>query len=273
MEQLVINVKNLKISNDLPFILIAGPDSIESENHALFMAGEIKRITTEVGVPYIFKASYDKANRTSIKSFRGVGLKKGMEILSEVKKQLKIPVTTDVHSVEQAIKVGDIVDLIQIPSFLSRQTDLLLAAGKTGKPVNIKKGPFIAPYDINNLIEKVISTRNKQIMITERGTIFGYNNVVADMRSLEIMKRFHYPVIFDASHTVQLPSGLQNKSGGDRSLIPALARAAIAVSIAGIFIEVHNDPDNAPVDGLNSLNLKDLPTLLKTLKSIDQIVK
>lgn len=264
---------DFKVSNTLPFILIAGPDSLESLDHALYMAKNIKKMADKFKIPYIFKASYDKANRTSIKSFRGVGLKKGMEILSEVKKQLKIPVTTDAHSVEQVIKAGDVVDLIQIPAFLSRQTDLLLAAGKTGKPVNIKKGQFIAPHDVNNLIEKVKSTGNKQIMITERGTIFGYNNVVADMRALEIMKRFHYPVIFDASHTVQLPSGLQNKSGGDRSLIPSLARAAIAVSIAGIFIEVHNDPDNAPVDGLNSLNLKDLPSLLKTLKLIDQIVK
>lgn len=273
MKQLMISVKNLKISNDLPFVLIAGPDSIESEDHALFMAGEIKRTTTEVDVPYIFKASYDKANRTSVKSFRGVGLKKGMDILQKIQRELDLPVTTDVHSPQEASQVGKVVDLIQIPALLSRQTDLLVAAGATGKPVNVKKGQFIAPQNVDKIIQKVQSTGNSQVMITERGTTFGYNDVVTDMRGLEIMKRFGFPVILDAAHTVQFPSVLKESSGGDRTLIPALARAAVGVGIAGIFIEVHNDPDNAPVDGLSSLDLKDLKKLLITLKKIDACIK
>ncbi len=273
MKQLVVTVKNLKISNDLPFILIAGPDSIESEDHALFMARKIKKITSEVGIPYIFKASYDKANRTSVKSFRGVGIKRGLDILKKIQVTLDLPVTTDVHSPQEATQVGEVVDLIQIPALLSRQTDLLVAAGATGKAVNVKKGQFIAPQNVDKIIQKVQSTRNNQVMITERGTTFGYNNVVVDMRGLEIMKRFGFPIILDAAHTVQFPSVLKESSGGDRTLIPALARAAVGVGIAGIFIEVHNDPDNAPVDGLSSLDLKDLKKLLITLKKIDRSVK
>jgi 2-dehydro-3-deoxyphosphooctonate aldolase (KDO 8-P synthase) len=268
-----IRVKSLTISNTSPFVLIAGPDSLESLDHGLYMASQIKQIANKLKVPYIFKASYDKANRTSVKSFRGVGLEKGLEILKKIQKDLDLPVTTDVHSPEEAIAVGKVVDLIQIPALLSRQTDLLIAAGKTGKPVNIKKGQFVAPHNADNLVNKVSSTGNKNILITERGITFGYNDIVADMRGLEIMKRFGNPVIFDASHTVQTPSGLNKVSGGDSSLIPTLARASIAVGIAGIFMEIHNDPDNAPVDGLSSLNLEDLPELLKTLKEIDQIVK
>lgn len=268
-----VNINNIKISNGNPFVLIAGPDSIESLEHALLMATNINKIAKSFKIPYIFKASYDKANRTSVKSFRGVGVKKGVEILTEIQKKLNIPVTTDVHSVEEAEYVGKYIDLIQVPALLSRQTDLLVAAGKTKKAVNIKKGQFIAPQNANNLIEKVISTGNTNVLITERGTTFGYNDVVVDMRGIEIMKRFKYPVIFDASHTVQFPSNLGNKSGGDRSLTPALARAAIAIGIGGIFMEIHENPDNAPVDGLSSLNLKDLPSLLKVLKSIDKIIK
>ncbi|MBI3289804.1 3-deoxy-8-phosphooctulonate synthase [Candidatus Microgenomates bacterium] len=273
MTQLVVGVKNLKISNNLPFILIAGPDSIESEKHALFMAREIKRITTEVSIPYIFKASYDKANRTSVKSFRGVGLKKGIGILQKIQSELDLPVTTDVHSPDEATQAGKVVDLIQIPALLSRQTDLLVAAGATGKPVNVKKGQFIAPQNVDKIIQKVQSTGNSQVMITERGTTFGYNDIVTDMRGLEIMKRFGFPIILDAAHTVQFPSVLKESSGGDRTLIPTLARAAVGVGVAGIFIEVHNDPDNAPVDGLSSLDLKDLRKLLITLKKIDRSVK
>lgn len=269
----MINVKDLQVSNDAPFVLIAGPDSLESLEHALHMASSIKAVAEKMSVPYIFKSSYDKANRTSVESFRGVGIKEGMRIFSEIQKQLNIPVTTDVHSPEEALEVGKVVDLIQIPALLSRQTDLLVAAGKTGKPVNIKKGQFIAPHNVDNLIKKVASTGNEQILVTERGTTFGYNDMVVDMRGLEIMKRFKKPVIFDASHTVQTPSGLSNVSGGDRSLIPALARAGIAVGVAGVFMEIHDDPDNAPVDGLSSLDLKDLEDLLKTLKAIDQVVK
>lgn len=273
MKQLVIELKNLKISNELPFILIAGPDSIESEEHALFMASEIKKITDEIGIPYIFKASYDKANRTSIKSFRGVGLEKGIAIFQKIQKELDLYVTTDVHSPQEATQLGTIVDLLQIPALLSRQTDLLIAAGKTGKPVNVKKGQFIAPQNIDSIIQKVQSTGNNEVLITERGTTFGYNDVVTDMRGLEIMKRFGFPIILDVAHTVQFPSALKETSGGDRTLIPAFARAGVAVGVAGIFIEVHNDPDRAPVDGLSSLRLKDLKNLLISLKAIDYIVK
>ena len=273
MKQLAVKVKNFKISNSLPFILIAGPDSIESENHAFFMASKIKKITAEAGVLYIFKASYDKANRTSVKSFRGVGIKKGLDILKKIQVTLDLPVTTDVHSPQEASQAGEVVDLIQIPALLSRQTDLLVSAGVTGKAVNVKKGQFISPQNIDKVIQKIQSTGNNQIMITERGTTFGYNDVITDMRGLEIMKRFGFPIILDAAHTVQFPSALKESSGGDRTLIPALARAAVAVGVAGIFIEVHDDPDNAPVDGLSSLNLKNLKKLLITLKKIDAIVK
>lgn len=268
-----IKIKDINISNARPFVLIAGPDSIESLDHALMMATKINEIAKSLNIPYIFKASYDKANRTSVNSFRGVGIKRGMEILTEIQNTVNIPVTTDVHSVQEAEYAGKFIDLIQIPALLSRQTDLLVAAGKTHKAVNIKKGQFIAPQNACNLIDKVTSTGNKKVLVTERGTTFGYNDVVTDMRGLEIMKRFTHPVIFDASHTVQYPSNLGSKSGGDRSLIPTLAKAAIAVGVAGIFMEIHNNPDKAPVDGLNSLNLKDLAKLLKTLKSIDEIVK
>lgn len=268
-----ISIKDITISNSLPFVLIAGPDSLESREHALHMANSISLITSKFGVPYIFKASYDKANRTSIDSFRGVGIKEGMNIFAEIQSKLGIQVTTDVHSPEEAAVAGRTVDLLQIPALLSRQTDLLLAAGRTGKPVNIKKGQFIAPHNIDNLYKKVTSTDNNNVMITERGTTFGYNDMVVDMRGLEIMKRFEYPVIFDASHTVQTPSGLQNTSGGDRSLIPALARAAVGVGVAGLFMEIHDDPSSAPVDGMSSLDLKDLEKLLSTLKAIDRIVK
>lgn len=270
---MIVKIKSIPVANTSPFILIAGPDSLESVEHALHMASSIKKIADELEVPYIFKASYDKANRTSVKSFRGVGIKKGLQIFTEIQKQLHIPVTTDAHSTEEVLEVGKVVDLIQIPALLSRQTDLLVAAGQTKKPINVKKGQFIAPHNVNNIIEKVTSTGNKNVLITERGTTFGYNDVVVDMRGLEIMKRFNHPIIFDASHTVQTPSGLNNVSGGDRSLIPALAKAAVAIGVAGIFMEIHNDPENAPVDGLSSLNLKDLPQLLSTLKSIDQIIK
>lgn len=273
MNNLIVKVGDIEISNRNPFVLIAGPDSLESEEHALLMARSISEIAKKLEIPYIFKASYDKANRTSVNSFRGVGLKKGLRIFKTIKKKLNIPMTTDVHSVEEALEAGKVVDLIQVPALLSRQTDLLVAAGKTGKPVNIKKGQFIAPFNIGSVIDKVRSAGNEKVMVTERGYMFGYNDVVADMRSLEIMKREGFPVIFDASHTVQTPSSLNNVSGGDRTLTPALARAAIAVGIAGIFMEVHNDPENAPVDGKSSLHLKDLKDLLKVLKSIDLIVK
>lgn len=265
--------KMVVFSNRRPFVLIAGPDSIESEGHAIFMAKNIKEICDKLGVPYIFKASYDKANRTSIKSFRGVGLKAGLEILAKVKKLAGVSVTTDIHSVEEAKAASRVVDLIQIPALLSRQTDLVLAAASTGRPVNIKKGQFVAPHDAGHIIAKATSAGNQKVLITERGYMFGYNNVVADMRSLEIMKQTGFPIIFDASHTVQYPSGRGGVSGGDKSFIPVLARAAVAVGIAGIFVEIHDDPKRARVDGPNSFKLAGLPKLLETLKKIDGIVK
>jgi len=273
MKNITVNINDIQICNDKPLVLIGGPDSLESMNHALFMAKSISKITNELGIPYIFKASYDKGNRTSVNTFRGVGLKNGLKIFSKIKKELGIPITTDIHSKEEASQTKEIVDLIQIPALLSRQTDILVAAGLTGKAVNIKKGQFIAPGNIENAINKVTSTGNKKVMVTERGYTFGYNDVVADMRSLAIMKETGYPVIFDASHTVQTPSSKNGKSGGDRTLISPLARAAAAVGISGIFMEIHDNPDKAPVDGQNSLNLKDLRGLLKTLKDIDNVVK
>jgi 2-dehydro-3-deoxyphosphooctonate aldolase (KDO 8-P synthase) len=273
MTDINITISGLKIGNKLPFVLIAGPDSIESEKHALMMASNISSICCELEIPYIFKASFDKANRTSLKSFRGVGLDEGMRILKKIKNDLNIVVTTDMHTETQSEEIGKVVDLIQIPALLSRQTDLLIAAGKTNKVINVKKGQFISPQNIDGIFKKIKSTNNNNILITERGYSFGYNDVVADMRSLEIMKRYGYPVIFDAAHTVQFPSIDGDKSGGDRSLIPALAKASIAVGIAGIFIEVHNDPDNAACDGANSLNLANLRDLLIVLKKIDKIVK
>ncbi|RLC33705.1 3-deoxy-8-phosphooctulonate synthase [Candidatus Shapirobacteria bacterium] len=273
MIQKHIFVKDIKIGNDLPFTLIAGPDSIESVDHALFMARSISEITHSLNINYIFKASYDKANRTSVKSFRGVGIKQGKRILKIIRNTLNIPVTTDIHSPQEAQSMGKVVDLIQIPALLSRQTDILIAAGKTNKTVNIKKGQFVAPHDIQNLIDKVLFTGNKNVLITDRGSTFGYNDIIADMRGLVIMKKTGFPIMFDASHTVQFPSSLAHISGGDRSLIPPLARAATAVGVSGIFMEVHDKPDLAPVDGLNSLYLKDLRSLLKELIKIDSIVK
>lgn len=224
-------------------------------------------------IPFILKASYDKANRTSIHSFRGLGVDDGLALLEMFKAEFSIPVTTDVHTVEEAEKVGKVIDLIQIPALLSRQTDLLVAAGRTGKPVNIKKGQFMSPYDIGQAVEKVQSTGNTNVLVTERGYSFGYNQLIADMRSLEIMKQTGCPVVFDAAHSVQLPSGLGSASGGQRELIPPLARAGIAVGIAALFLEVYDDPDKAPVDGMNSLKLEDLDMLLKTLTKIDAVVK
>lgn len=265
--------KPFPISNSLPFVFIGGPDSLESLEHALMMARSIKAICDDLGIAYVFKASYDKANRTSYGSFRGVGMKRGLQIFKKIKQELKIPVTTDVHTVEEAKTVGMSVDIMQVPALLSRQTDLLVAAGKYGATVNVKKGQFIAPHDIGGIIAKVTSTKNQNLLITERGYMFGYNNVIVDMRGLEVMKRFGYPIIFDAAHTVQTPSGKGKSSGGDRSLMFPLARAAVAVGVAGVFMEVHDRPDQAPVDGPSSLALKDLRSVLTTLKKIDTLVK
>ena len=268
-----ITLGDFTIANDAPMVFIGGPDSLESLEHAMRMATAIKGVCAKLGIPYVFKASFDKANRTSAKSFRGVGLEKGIEILAAIRKELGVPVTTDFHTAEQAEKVGPAVDILQVPALLSRQTDLIQAAARHAKIVNIKKGQFIAPRDMGKVIEKAVVAGNPNVMATERGYMFGYNDVVADMRSLHLMKKTGHPVIFDAAHTAQTPSASGDTSGGDRTLMPPLARAAVAVGVAGVFMEVHDDPDNAPVDGQSSLDLKDLEAALATLQAIDRVVK
>jgi 2-dehydro-3-deoxyphosphooctonate aldolase (KDO 8-P synthase) len=263
----------VSIGNDLPFVFIGGPDSIESESHALRVGGAIREICQSLGIGYVFKASYDKANRTSIRAWRGVGLRKGMAVLQRVRQVLDVPVTTDVHDVAQARAVGAVVDLVQVPALLSRQTDLVVAAARYGRAVNIKKGQFIAPRDAERVIEKAASTGQANIMVTERGYMFGYNDVVADMRSLPLMARTGWPVIFDAAHTAQTPSSAGTASGGDRSLIPTLARAAVGAGAAGIFMEVHQSPERAKVDGPSSLRLDDLGEVLRLIRDVDAVVK
>ncbi|MBF0273733.1 MAG: 3-deoxy-8-phosphooctulonate synthase [Nitrospinae bacterium] len=248
--------------------LIAGPCVVESESHTLFMAEEIKKITEKIGIPYIFKASYDKANRSSIDSYRGPGLSEGLNILKKVKEQLSLEVLSDIHSKEEIEAAANVLDIIQIPAFLCRQTDILVEAGKTGKVVNIKKGQFMAPADMKNAVNKVKSSGCHEVWLTERGTTFGYNNLVVDYRSIPIMKGLQCPVIFDATHSVQLPGGLGNKSGGDRQYIEPLAKAAVAAGAHGLFMEVHDNPEKALCDGSNSLNLSELEELLKKLLSL-----
>ncbi|UCE80237.1 MAG: 3-deoxy-8-phosphooctulonate synthase [Nitrospiraceae bacterium] len=261
---------DIHFGSNHPFLLIAGPCVIETEEKTLSVAEELKKISEETGTPIIFKSSYDKANRTSISSFRGPGIDKGLSILYKVKKQYKIPVLSDVHSTHEVEKASEVLDALQIPAFLCRQTDLIIAAAKTGKPVNIKKGQFLSPWDIENIIEKCISTGNKSVFITERGSCFGYNNLVVDFRSFPIMRSFGYPVIFDVTHSLQVPGGMGRSSGGQREFAEPLARAAVAVGVHGLFMEVHPDPDNAPCDGPNMLKLKDLPGLLMRLKKVEE---
>jgi len=270
-----INLNNFKISNQDPFTLIAGPCVIENREHTIKMAELINEICNDLKINFLFKASFDKANRSSIKSNRGVSLKNALEIFNDVKEKFKCPIITDVHNEEQCIEIGktDIIDVLQIPAFLCRQTDLLIAAGKTNKIVNIKKGQFMSPNDMPNVIEKILSTNNEKIILTERGVSFGYNNLVSDFRSIEIMKGYGYPVVFDATHSVQEPGGLGSKSGGKRQFIPVLSKAAIAVGIAGLFVETHDEPDNAPSDGLNMLHISTLKELLKKLKDLDKVSK
>ena len=270
-----IKINNLEISNNKPFILFVGPCVIEKRDHALKIAESIYDICNETSTQFIFKASFDKANRTSIKSVRGVGLDEALKIFNEIKNNFKCPIITDVHNESQCkeLEKNEIVDIIQIPAFLCRQTDLLIAAGNTKKIINVKKGQFLSPYDIPNIIEKIQSTKNENILITERGTSFGYNNLVSDFRSLEIMKKYQYPIIFDATHSVQEPGGFGQSSGGKREFIPVLAKAAVSVGIAGIFIETHDNPDNAPSDGPNMLHLKDLKELVLKLKDFDNLAK
>jgi 2-dehydro-3-deoxyphosphooctonate aldolase (KDO 8-P synthase) len=268
----MVEIKNVKIGSNLPFILIAGPCVVESEKLTYSVAEEIKKITLKLDIPFIFKSSYKKANRTSIKSFKGIGDAEAIKILSKVKEELNIPLLTDVHSVEEVSIVAGFADVLQIPAFLCRQTELLVAAGESGKAVNIKKGQFLAPEDIRHVIEKVESTGNKKILLTERGSTFGYNNLVVDMRSLVIMKEFGYPVVMDATHSVQLP-GSGGKTGGQPKFIKPLAKAAVAIGIDALFLEVHPDPANALSDSESQLPLSDLEKLLLEIRAIDALVK
>ncbi|MDD2679419.1 MAG: 3-deoxy-8-phosphooctulonate synthase [Candidatus Omnitrophica bacterium] len=264
-----IVVKNIRIGAKRPLVLIAGPCVIESRALCLDTAKKIKEITAKLGIPYIFKSSFDKANRLSADSFRGPGIKKGLEILNKVKQQIKIPVLSDVHCVKDMAEAAKVLDIIQIPAFLSRQTDIVLAAARTGRVVNIKKGQFLAPWDILPIIKKVESAGNKKIIITERGVSFGYNNLVSDFRALQIMREFGYPVIYDATHSIQIPGGKGASSGGERQFVEGLSRAAVAFGCDGLFLEVHPDPDSALCDGPNMINLKDLEKLLKQVKKIE----
>lgn len=268
-----IPIANLKLGGANPLVLIAGPCVIEGEAQALDGAYELKELCEGRGIPLIYKSSYDKANRSSLSSFRGPGLEKGLYILSQVKKKTGLPILSDIHCLEEVGPAAEVLDVLQIPAFLSRQTDLILAAARTRVTLNIKKGQFLAPWDIKNIIEKVESTGNKKIMITERGASFGYNNLVADMRALPIMRSFGYPVVFDATHSVQLPGGLGTASGGQREFVEPLSRAAVAVGVDALFLEVHPDPDHAPCDGPNMLPLKTLPALLEQVMEIDRLVK
>lgn len=256
-----------------PLILIAGPCVIEEEEFTISLAWKLKEISVNVGIPLIFKASYDKANRTSLSSFRGPGLKEGLRILKRVKEEVGLPVLSDVHRISEISRSVEVLDIIQIPAFLCRQTDLLVEAGRMGRPINLKKGQFLSPWDMVHVVEKIASTGNNQILLTERGTSFGYNNLISDMRSLPIMRDLGYPVIFDATHSVQLPGGAGKTSGGRKEFISYLARAAVGAGADGVFFEVHPSPEQALSDGANSLELDTLPPLLKQLIAIDQIVK
>ena len=273
MESKTINCNGIKISNNEPLTLIAGPCQLESEQHSMDMAGKIKEIAEKFDIGFIYKTSFDKANRTSLKGKRGAGLENSLPVFDKIKKDLKIPVLTDIHNEEQCLAVSKHVDILQIPAFLCRQTDLLIAAAKTKKIINVKKGQFLAPWDMANVTKKISESGNKNILVTERGASFGYNTLVSDMRSLPIMSKLGYPVIFDATHSVQQPGGMGDKSGGQREFVEYLARAAVAVGVAGVFIETHQDPDNAPSDGPNMLPIDKLEQLLNQLFEIDQLVK
>jgi len=273
MENKLVRCGKLKISNQNPFTLIAGPCQLENEKHALNVATELKKITEKLNVGLIYKTSFDKANRTSLKGKRGTGLEKSLPVFDKIKKEIGIPVLTDVHTAEQCEVIANHVDVLQIPAFLCRQTDLLVAAAKTGKVINVKKGQFLAPWDMINVTKKIEDSGNKNILVTERGASFGYNTLVSDMRSLPIMAKNGYPVVFDATHSVQQPGGMGDKSGGQREFVEYLSRAAIAVGVAAVFMETHPDPDNAPSDGPNMVPLSKMPNLLKQLVEIDNLIK
>jgi 2-dehydro-3-deoxyphosphooctonate aldolase (KDO 8-P synthase) len=267
-----VKTGNILIGGDNPPVIIAGPCVIEDEKTTIFIARYLKELSQKLGIPIIFKASYDKANRTSISSYRGPGIDAGLKVLERIRKELGLAILSDVHTVDEIKKAAGVLDIIQIPAFLCRQTDFILKIAETGKPVNIKKGQFLAPWDIGNVVEKIASTGNENILITERGTMFGYNNLVVDFRSIQIMKDTGWPVIFDATHSIQLPGGAGKSSGGDRKFAPVLAKAAIAAGADGVFMEVHPDPDKALCDGPNSLNLEILYDLIQRLMAVRKAV-
>lgn len=267
-----VTIGGLTVGNDRPLLVIAGPCQLESLDHAQMIAGILAEVCASAGAQYVFKASYDKANRTSLKGKRGLGMDRGLQVLQAVK-SMGMPVLTDFHEPDQAATVAEVVDVLQIPALLCRQTDLLLAAGRTGAAVNVKKGQFLDPYGMANVAQKIASTGNERILLTERGTTFGYNGLVADMRSLPIMARTGYPVVMDATHAVAFPGGLGDSSGGQREFAPVLARAAVSLGIAGVFLETHQDPDSAPSDGPNMIRLSDMPRLIDGLMAFDRLAK
>lgn len=272
-EQISVRIGHIDIGNHLPFVLIAGPCQIESRAHALEMASALQELSSATGVPIIYKSSFDKANRTSAGAQRGIGMAAGLAILAEVRAATGLPVLTDVHGPEQCAPAAEAVDVLQIPAFLCRQTDLLIAAGETGCAINVKKGQFLAPWDMAHVAAKIAATGNRRILLTERGVSFGYNTLVSDMRSLPIMARTGYPVVFDATHSVQQPGGQGGSSGGQREFAPVLARAALAVGVAAVFVETHADPDHAPSDGPNMIPLREMPDLVARLKKYDALAK
>lgn len=268
-----IDIAGLTVGNDCPLTIIAGPCQLESADHAQMIAGTMKAACDAAGAQYVFKASYDKANRTSLAGKRGLGIDAGLKILADIKTAIGVPVLTDVHNEAQCAPAAEAADILQIPAFLCRQTDMLLAAGETGAAINVKKGQFLAPWEMANIVDKIESTGNKRILLTERGSTFGYNTLVADMRSLPIMAQTGYPVVMDATHSVQQPGGRGGSSGGQREFAPVMARAAAAIGVAAIFIETHQDPDSAPSDGPNMIYLDQMPELIDTLMQLDRIAK
>lgn len=269
----IVKAGNVTFSNAQSLALIAGPCQMESRDHAFMMAGSLKELCGKLGIGLVYKSSFDKANRTSLTGKRGLGLEKSMAVFADIRAELGLPVITDVHEIHQCAELAPVIDILQIPAFLSRQTDLLVAAAKTGCVVNVKKGQFLAPWDMTNVVQKIVASGNPNVLLTERGASFGYNTLVSDMRSLPIMAETGAPVIFDATHSAQQPGGQGASSGGDRRMVPVLARAAVAVGVAGVFVETHEDPDNAPSDGPNMVPLKDMEAFIAKLTALDRVAK
>ena len=273
MTNTTVKAGNVSFGNALPLALIAGPCQMESRDHAFMMAGRLKEICAKLGIGLVYKSSFDKANRPSLTGKRGMGLEKSLAVFADIRRELGLAVLTDVHEISQCAELAPVIDILQIPAFLSRQTDLLIAAAKTGCVVNVKKGQFLAPWDMKNVVQKLVASGNANVMLTERGASFGYNTLVSDMRALPVMAETGAPVIFDATHSVQQPGGQGSSTGGDRRMVPVLARAAVAVGVAGVFIETHEDPDNAPSDGPNMVPLDQLEALLLKLMALDAVAK